>query len=305
MAPADRVNLLADSWALVEAAHAEPGTYLELVEELGPEDARAVWGQVIGVLTRLDFLARHRPERPALQAYARMKLRPLFDRLGWDAAGAQDDDAAILRARLIRVLGELGDEQIVAEAKRRFAAFLRDPAALTPGLREPVTHLVGVAADRTTYDTLLALARKSTNTNERVRYYSALASARDPALAHSTLELTLTDELPSSLVGSVINTVASAGEQPELAWAFLKTNFGALADKQGPRFRNYFASTFMMNFSDASRAAELAEFAPVHASSGGRIVAARAQEAIMIAADLKARVLPAVGDWIRQRAGRD
>ncbi len=305
MAPADRVNLLADGWALVQGDRAEPATYLELVEELGADDERAIWEQVVRVLTRLDFVARHRPERPALQGYARAKLRPLFDRLGWDAAAAPDDDAALLRARLIRVLGELGDEEILAEAKRRFSAFLRDPAALRPELRDPVTHLAGIAADRASYDTLLALARKSTNTSERVRYYSALASARDPALARATLELTLTDELPSSLVGSVINAVASAGEQPELAWAFLQTNFEALADKQGPRFRNYFVSTFMMNFSDAARAGELAGFAPVHASSGGRIVAARAQEAIMIAADLKARVLPAVGDWIKQRGGRD
>jgi aminopeptidase N len=289
----------------VQAGRAEPATYLELVEELGAENERAVWEQVVRVLTRLDFLARDRPERPALQAYARAKLRPLLDRLGWDGAGAPDEDAALLRARLIRVLGELGDEEIQAEAKRRFAAFLRDPAALRPELRDPVTHLVGIAADRASYDTLIALARKSTNTSERVRYYSALASARDPALARLTLELTLTDELPSSLVGTVINAVASAGEQPELAWSFLQTNFEALANRRGPRFRNYFVSSFMMNFSDAARVAELAAFAPVNASSGGRMVAVRAQEAILIAADLKARVLPAVGDWIRQRGGRE
>jgi aminopeptidase N len=304
MDAADRVNLLADGWALVQAGRAEAANYLELVEELGAENERAVWEQVVRVLTRLDFLARDRPERPALQAYARAKLRPLLDRLGWDAAGP-DEDAALLRARLIRVLGELGDEAILAEAKRRFAAFLRDPAALRPELRDPVTHLVGIAADRADYDTLLALARKSSSTSERVRYYSALASARDPALARSTLELTLSDELPSSLVGTVINAVAASGEQPELAWSFLQTNFETLANKRGPRFRDYFVSSFRMNFSDPARAAELAGFAPVHASSGARMVAARAQESILIAADLKARVLPAVADWIRQRGGRD
>jgi hypothetical protein len=41
-------------------------------------------------------------------------------------------------------------------------------------------------------------------TNERDRYYSAAASARDPDLARETLALTLTDELPNTMVGGMI-----------------------------------------------------------------------------------------------------
>jgi ERAP1-like protein len=305
MAPADRLNLLADSWALVEAARSEPQSYFELLDEIGNDDDRAIWEQVIRSIARLNRLARGRAERPALQVYGRAKLRPVLDRLAWDAAGGEDDESALLRTRLIRALGELNDEQIIAEAGRRFASFLQDRAALRPSLREVVVHLVGQNADRASYDALLALARKSTNTNERVRYYSAAASARDPALARETLALTLTDELPTALRSTVINAVASAGEQPELAWEFVQKNFAALAAKQGPSFRDSFVSNLMASFSDAERADELARFAPAHATSGGRIVAARAHEAILIEAEFKARVLPAVDDWLKRRAGRD
>jgi aminopeptidase N len=305
MAPADRVNLLADSWALVEAGRADAPSYLELIEEIGNDDTRAVWEQVTRALTRLDHLAHGRAERAAIQAYARAKLRPVFDRIGWDATGRQGDDITLLRSRLIRVLGGLGDEAILTEARRRFAAFLQDPAALRPALRDAVTHLVGIGADRTSYDTLIALARRTTNTGERVRYYSAAASARDPALARETLALTLTDELPDTLVGRLISEVAAAGEQADLAWAFVQANFDALAARQGPYFRNYFVANFMGNFTDAARAAELARFAPAQATSGARMVAARVADAIVISADFKARALPAVEDWIKRRGGRD
>jgi aminopeptidase N len=306
MPPADWLNLIADGWALVEAGRGEPQSYLELIEELNGDDGRAVWEQVIRTLTRLDWLARGLPERPALQAYARAKLRPLLDKIGWDATGRPGDDGALLRTRLIGVLGELGDTEVLAEAKRRFTAFVASPQSLPPALRETVIHLVGLTADRATYDTLIALARKSTITSERVRYYSAAASARDPTLARETLERTLTDELPTTIVGGQINAVASSGEQPDLAWEFVRTSFDKLAGKQGPSFRNTFVSNFMTNFSDAAHAAELADFAPAHATSGGRVVAARAQETILIAADLKARAVPAVAAWIRQRnGGRD
>jgi aminopeptidase N len=303
MAPADRLNFVADGWALVQAGRTEPQVWLELIEQIRSDDHRAVWDQVIGALTRLDRLARQRAERPALQNYARAKLRPVFDRLGWDGNGSGDNDDALLRASLISALGEFGDGELLAEARARFAGFLRDPQSLPGALRDPVTHLVGISADRTSYDTLLALARKTTVTTERLRYYYAAASARDPALARATLALTLTDELPGTLVGGVINAVASSGEQPDLAWEFVQENFDALAAKQGPQFRDAFIANFMTNFSDDAHAAELARFAPAQATSGGRVMMARALETIAISADLKTRALPLIDAWIKAHGG--
>ena len=305
MAPADRLNMLADGWALVEAARASPAGYFELVDEISNDDSRAVWEQVDRIVRRLDRFQRGRAERPAYQAYARAKLRPVLDRLGWDEPQPGCDGAGPLRARLIRTLGELGDEGVLAEARRRFAAFQRNPASLRPGLRDAVVHLVGLTADRATYDTLLSLARGSTNSTERERYYSAAAGARDPALARATLDLTLTDGVPSDLVSDVIHAVASPGEHADLAWAFLQQNFETLASKQGAWFRNYFVSDFMRNFSDPARAAELASFAPVHETSGGRTAAARAEAAIRFDAEFKARVLPAIDEWAKRRGSRD
>jgi aminopeptidase N len=301
MSPADRVNFLADGWAMVQAGRAEPSSYLALVEHVGIDDRRPVWDQIIAVFSALNRLSRDRSERPALQRYIRAKLRPVFDRLGWDGSGSGDDDATLLRGSLIWTLGELGDEQIIAEARRRFAGFLSDPQSLPGALRDSVTHVVGIAADRATYDTLLTLARKSTVTNERLRYYFAAASARDPALANATLALTLTDEAPGTIVTGLIGSVASSGEQPELAWDFLRKNYDVLFAKQGPQFRDQFIANFMTNFSDDGHAAELAAFAPAQATSGGRVMAGRAQEVIAISADLKTRALPAVEAWIRER----
>jgi aminopeptidase N len=304
MTPEDRLNVLADSWALVQAGRAELSSYLALIEAIGVDDHRAVWDQVIGTLTRLDRLALGHAERAALQAYGRARLRPPFDRLGWDGSGSGDDDDTLLRSSLIQALGEFGDADILAEARRRFDGFTQDPQSLPNALRDAVTHLVGSSADRASYDRLLTLARKSTLTNERLRYYYAAAGARDAALARATLALTLTDELPSTIVAGMINTVASSGEQPDLAWDFVQANFDALATKQGPSFRDFFVANFMTNFSDDAHAAELRAFAPAQATSGGRVMTARALETIAISADLKARALPAIDAWIKEGNAR-
>ncbi len=53
------------------------------------------------------------------------------------------------------------------DASRRSSTILN---ALPTTLRDAVTHVVGITANRTTYDRLLTLARNSTATNERLRY---------------------------------------------------------------------------------------------------------------------------------------
>jgi aminopeptidase N len=301
MPPADRVNLLTDSWALVESGRTQAPSYFELLEQARNDEDRAVWNEVIGTLLHLNHLARGRPERTALQAYARDLLRPVLDRLGWEPKAAEREENEVLRVRLIGVLGELNDTDVIAQARRSLAQFLETPASLRPSLRDAVVHIVGQNADRKDYAALLALARKAGNATERARYYSAAASACDAALARETLALTLTDELPYALRTSLIGTVASAGEQPELAWDFVRENFDLLAARQDPSFRDYFVAHLMRSFSDPGRAAELAGFAPAHATSGGRIMAARAHEAILIDADVKARVLPQLAAWLQAR----
>jgi hypothetical protein len=103
--------------------------------------------------------------------------------------------------------------------------------------------------------------------------------------------------LPTTLVGTLISGVASQGEHPDRAWAFVQANFSALAQKQGPSFRDTFASNLL-----TAHAAELASFAPVHETSGGGRVAERAHERIMTDADSAAQQLPAVDEWLRRRA---
>ena len=223
----------------------------------------------------------------------------MFDRLGWEGSGSGDDDDTLLRGSLIRALGEFGDEDIIAEAKRRFAGFLKDPNSLPGALRDAVTHIVGVTADRATYDTLLALARKSTVTNERLRYYFAAASARDAALANATLALALTDEAPGTIVTGLINAVAAAGEQPDLAWDFVQGEFRYAAGKAGTAIPRPVHRELHDQFQRRRPCRRTRAFAPVQATSGGRVMTGRALETIAISADLKARALPLVDAWIK------
>jgi ERAP1-like C-terminal domain len=61
LAPEDRVSLLADSWAMVQAGRADVRTYLDLTKHLTGETDLAVWTRVIDTLRQFDDLERGSP----------------------------------------------------------------------------------------------------------------------------------------------------------------------------------------------------------------------------------------------------
>jgi aminopeptidase N len=147
--PADRVSLLADTWALVEAGRMPPASYFDLLENVAPDDSPPVWSHILRTLQQIDQAQRDRPERAAFRAYARAKLRPVLAEIGWDSRN-RGDGAGALRPRLIRFLGEIGDQDVLAEARRRFADYQKDASSLRPGLRETVLYLAVIGGSKST-----------------------------------------------------------------------------------------------------------------------------------------------------------
>src|SRR5581483_3919881 len=259
---------------------------------------RAVWQRIIRVLERIDRLERGLEGRDAFRAYARAILRRPFGRLGWEARPSESDDDRIMRSSLITALGNLGDAEVAAEARSRFEAFLSRPSSLDPNLRDAVVHVVGRTADRRIWDALHSLARAAASARDQMLYYMAMARASNPQLIEQTLQLTLGNELSPERASEMILIVA-AGEHPELALSFVRANFAAFAARRSPEFRHFFMSNLMANFAEPSYARELAQFRPVHETSGGRIEALRAEAAIMEAADFRAKLLPLIDSWVR------
>src|SRR5205809_5412855 len=191
----DRVNLLSDAWALVQANRASVSGYFGLVDKLPSSTELAEREQIINVLDFINRLLIGRPEREKFQAYARSILRPTFDALGWDLKDGEPATAGNLRASLINALGDLNDQEIVASCRERFKKYLSNPQSLQPDLRPPILAVVGGYADEATWNQLHELGLKTTSTEEKQNYYDALAGAIDSTLVKKTLPIALTDEL--------------------------------------------------------------------------------------------------------------
>ncbi len=249
----DRVNLLGDTWALVQAKRAPLARYLELAEKMPGKTELAEREQIMTAFAAIGGVLAGEPAQARFQKYAISILRPSFEALGWEPKTGEAPREAALRTSLITALGNLGDEEIVAGARERFARYLSDRKSLAPDLRLPVLTVVGRYADEATWNKLHELGRKSTGIEEKQNYYAALTAATDPKLAERALQIALTDELPTSRAVYVVPGVARDGGHAELAWQFAKAHMKELLAKADALGVNSYAPSLFNFFSDPAR----------------------------------------------------
>ena len=164
--------------------------------------------------------------------------------------------------------------------------------------------MVGHDADAVTWEQLHAAARKEDSFEQKRALYSALVSARNPALATQTLSLSLTDELIAPDAARLVQRVAHDGEQPELAWAFAHEHLDALLAKLPDFAANYYVPRIFEGFDDAARADELEIFAKKNLPPVVETAVARSADNIRFQAELKARALPQIDAWWQARVRR-
>ena len=294
----DRVNLLSDAWALVQANRAPVSLYFELVEKLPASTELAEREQLINMLDFINRLLVGSSEREKFQRYARSLLQPTFETLGWDPKAVEPPAAGNLRASLITALGDLNDQKIIAGCRERFAKYLTSPESLAPDLRPPVLAIVGRYADEKTWNQLHELGLKTTSVEEKQNYYNALAGAADPKLVNKALPIALTDELPTSRAIFLVSKIARASDHPEIAWDFAKANMKALLAKADAAGANRYAPSLFVFFSEDSRANELKTYAKTNLPATSAPEVAKAVDEIQFRSEFKARLAGQLGAWI-------
>jgi aminopeptidase N len=293
----DRVNLLNDAWALVQAGRKPMSFYLSLLEKLPTKTELAEREQIIHVFDFVNRLLASEAQRAQFQKYALSILRPSFKEVGWEPKSNEPARIGTLRASLIRALGDLDDKEVVAGCQDRYRKYLADPKSLPPDLRAPVLAIVGRYADEATWKQLHELGLKTTSIEEKQNYYDALASALDPKLAAKTLEISLGDELPTSRAVYLVAKVGRQSEHPEIAWDFAKRHMKQLLAKTDAIGGSNYAPGLFTLFSDPKRIAELEGYAKSNLPESAATDVAKARDEIGFRAELKSAVTAELGSW--------
>ena len=297
----DQLGLMLDASALAAVGLQPESDMLDLTTKVPLDGSPNLWQLVAGTLGGIDDLSQGNPRQPAFRAYARMRLSPKFEQLGWEARAGDSATTKQLRTSLIGILSTLGDDKVVAEARRRFAAFEADPASLPADLRRTVLGIVARNADTATWDRLHALARKETTSLLRDQYYGLLASAKDPALAQRALEMALTDEPGATNAADMIARVAE--EHPEMAFAFAVAHRAQVDQLVDSTSRARYYPGLAAGSVDPAMVGKIRSFAEAHIAPTSRRDTETVAAGIETRIKLRAKRFPQVDAWL-QRQGR-
>ena len=298
---ADRVNLLGDQFALFRADRAPLADYLNLLPALAGEQNAAVWEDTLRHLATLRRAMNGSPARAQFDAFAVKLIRPEFDRLGWDAKPGESFPDSLLRPELVAALGLHGDPEVIAEANRRFKLFVANPASLPAALREPVLDIVGYHADQATWDTLKKLGIAATSTEEKLRYFYAMARAADPALVKENVAFADASQVPNGRIPQFLMEASLHSDSPELLFKLVQAQQDVL-NRHLPSggFARTLPAAAAVGSSDPATARDLLADKSSKASIGAHIWSSRAADTINSAADLRARAQPALAAWLKE-----
>jgi aminopeptidase N len=225
MADGDRIALLDDQWALVGADAQPLANYLALASAMGTTQNQRAWEQVTEALAVIEHAERGTAGHAAFAAYARALLKPLSLTLGWDPRADETPGVRTLRRTLLSDLGNWGDRDVIAEARKRFAAFVADRKAIEADDQGMVLSIIAHNASAADFEQLHAIAKSSANETEIRRYYKGLTEVGDPALAAQVARILMSDEIPKQADVVRFQMLAwLANQHPALAWSTFTAN---------------------------------------------------------------------------------
>ncbi|XP_059468459.1 puromycin-sensitive aminopeptidase isoform X2 [Neocloeon triangulifer] len=261
--PLDRLGLLDDVFAMVQAGHTDTTEVLRLMLAFAEgEENFTVWSNVSSCLGKLDSLFDYADDcKGPFRVYAKNLLSNIYLKLGWDPKPGESHLDTLLRSLVIGRLGWLGHEDIVNEARIRFEKHISGEQQLPADLRSPVYRTVLAAGDAATFDTMLKLYRSTDLQEEKDRISRGLGALKDQKLLQQVLDFAMSDEVRSQDTIFVVGSVASSRDGRNLAWAFLKKHLQTFTDRyQGGFLIARLVKMVTENFASEDAAKEVEQF---------------------------------------------
>ncbi len=300
LAPEDQLGLLHDTSALAFMGEEPMANLLDLVRQVPPDADPLVVLDMTHTLLEMDRLLDGLSSRTAFRAYAVAALNPALARIGWASKAQEPDNVTILRAALIEALSALDDPAVVAEGRRRFADYLRDPSTTPADMRHTVLRVAALHADAQTWEQLQSMAQQAKTELERRQLYEILGTPEDPGLARRALDLALSGTPPSTVTPPIISAVSQL--HPDMAFDFATIHWDRLAPYIEPASQSQFVPRLVAHAYNPALIGKLDAFAAQHIPASARQNVREAKSNIRYNADIRTKRLPEVVAWIAHRS---
>lgn len=230
--PSERIGLLGNLGALLDAGTLRGNEYLASLKRLGADTHPDVIWAVNDGLEKIEetFVTEDLQDEFAL--FVRKTLKPSMDRIGLSAAEGEEKTVSLLRPELMARLGDEGrDEQVRRHAVHQAAIYMRDPDAVDPSLAGTVLTLAALDGNRDLYQVYRKKFESATVPAERVRFRRGLGSFRDPELVEETLRYALEGPLRAQEVLRITTPVWEERRYRDRVFRWVSENYDSILSR--------------------------------------------------------------------------
>jgi alanyl aminopeptidase len=239
----DRLAFFSDVQAAVHSGQMPAADALALIPSLVADGDRHLIGSAAGFLAgEGGSRARTAPsigdylvpgsKRSNFAQYLRRTFGRKARALGWNTRPGEDDETRLLRASLVGLVADLGeDRSLLAEARKLTHRWLRDRSGIEPEMVDAVLRAAAAHGDDALFDRFHQEAKKETRLRERTYLLRGMSSFRDPRIVERGLQIVLSGEFDAREATTLLfGQHKDPGTQLRV-YQFVRQNFDALAAK--------------------------------------------------------------------------
>ncbi|HXO19554.1 MAG TPA: ERAP1-like C-terminal domain-containing protein, partial [Thermoanaerobaculia bacterium] len=288
-------------WALVRVGRTSIADYLALAQGLQGSRERAVASLLIDRLQYVGNYLVEEGDRERYRSWLASLLKPAAQELGFAAAPGDSDDRKTLRATVFQALGNAGDPQAIAAARRLAEQALHAPAAVDANLASAALRIAARNGDAALYDRFLAAMSAAPTPEWTFRFLSALTAFRDEALIRRSLDLALSPRLRAQDLPAFTSQLLANPAGQRLAWEFLKAHWPELQTRV-VSFGGGGAVGALGSICEAGMGGDVERFFAAHRAPGAERTVRHSLEDIRNCVELKSRQQKPLHDWLQRSA---
>ncbi len=225
---AERVGVLGDVNALVNAGQIPPHEGLALIEPFAKDPDSRIVSQTIGIAAMLRPPLVPDELLPNAARFLRKVYSQRANELGWLAKPGDGDDTKTLRRELVSLVATDGmDEELRSQAAALGVRWLDDRNSVDPEIAGTVVSIAAAKGDQALFDRMRAALKTTSDRRQRSVLIGGLASFKDPVLIKQRMGLLLTGEFDFREVMSAFLRSPSP-ETRRMPFEFVRDNLDAL-----------------------------------------------------------------------------
>ena len=264
----DRFQIINDLFASSLAGKTSTVDFLKLLSYFDQEDDYVAWSAIDASLSKLDLLLSYTDFQGLLHKFGRELFTKVFARLGFDSRPGETHTNNLLRTLVLIKLIDFGEENVINEAKKRFADHCNGKV-MASDVREVVYSAIAKFGSDNDYDMLFKLHDEEDLQEEKSRLEQSIASACEPCRIKRALEFSFSEKVRSQDAWSMIISCASSKIGRELAWNFYCENIGEIQHRYGCHYSSAKLIEFIPSgFGSDERYGEVRNFYTAHPFPG-------------------------------------